>query len=166
VPRSELVTDYGSGQGRWLSLRRPPLKYNYYCADGWEELYHLEDDPHELHNLLLEGEPGARAIADEMRRALVRWEAAHGLPAGSLEGDDFRNYGQQEPILRRNSQFPRWIEYCSEQERRMLEPPGRTIEEALAHEDTFDIEELDLKWFKEHGGSLEGSRWEGLLDKY
>ena len=48
----------------------------------------------------------------------------------------------------------------------MLEPPGKAIEEALAREDSFDIEELDLKWFKEHGGSFEGSIYEGLLDKY
>ena len=47
-----------------------------------------------------------------------------------------------------------------------LEPPGRVIEEALAREDSFEIEELDLTWFKEHRGSFEGSRWEGLLEKY
>ena len=28
------------------------------------------------------------------------------------------------------------------------------------------IEELDLAWFKQHGGSLEGSKWERLLDQY
>jgi arylsulfatase A-like enzyme len=165
-PRSEIVTDYGAASYRWLSLRRPPLKYNYYCDNGFEELYNLADDPHELHNLLIEGASGARATADEMRRALVDWETANGLPEGSLDGDDFRDYGQTEPAFRRNNQFPQWVDYCSDEERAGLEAPGMAIEEALAREDSFDIEELDLKWFKEHGGSLDGSRWEGLLEKY
>ncbi len=165
-PRSEFVSDLGNGASRWLSLRRPPLKYNYYCDSGWEELYNLQDDPQELHNLLLEGAPGARAEADDMRGALVQWEVANGLPEGSMAGNDFRNYEQTEPVHRRNNQFPQWVDYCTDDERRMLEPPGKAIEEALAREDSFDIEELDLKFFKEAGGSFEGSIYEGLLEKY
>ncbi|MEA3401812.1 MAG: sulfatase-like hydrolase/transferase [Armatimonadota bacterium] len=165
TPRTEFVTDYGRGAGRWLSLRRPPLKYSYYCDNGWEELYNLDDDPQEVHNLLLEGQQGARRVADEMRADLVAWEQANGLPESSLDGDDFRDYGVEEPTYRRNNQFARWVDYAPQDWRRQVEPPGRGIEEALAREDTFTIEELDLKWLKEHGGSLEGSRWEGLLDE-
>ncbi len=164
TPRSEFVTDLGSGSGRWLSLRRPPLKYSYYCDNGWEELYDLDADPTEEHNLLLEGAPGARATADEMRRTLVEWERANGLPEGTLEGDDFRDYGVEEPVRRRNNQFPKWMDNAPDDWKRQLEPPGRGIEEALARETTFDIEELDLEWFRDHDGSFEGSRWQGLLE--
>jgi len=165
-PRDEWVACYGMGASRWLSLRREGLKYNYYCDNGWEELYDLDEDPTEEHNLVLEGAPGARPTADEMRRRLVEWERRNGFPESSLQGDDFRDYGVEEPILRRNNQFPHWVDYIPDDWKRQLEPPGRGIEEALAREDTFDIEELDLAWFKEHGGSLEGSRWEGLLKEY
>jgi len=163
-PRREFVTDYGLGKGRWLSLRRPPLKYNYYCDNGLEELFDLESDPHELRNLLHDGDAQARRTADEMRCDLVAWERENGFPETSLEGDDFRNYGQQEPVLRRNNQFPIWVNNLPEDEKRQLEPPGKSVEEAIAREDTFSLDELDLEWFKEHGGSLEGSEYEGLLD--
>ncbi|MGI5817582.1 MAG: sulfatase [Armatimonadota bacterium] len=165
-PRDEWVACYGRGANRWLSLRRPGVKYNCYCDNGFEELYDLAADPTEEHNLLLEGADGARATANEMRARLVEWERRNGFPETSLEGDDFRDFGAQEPDRRRNNQFPHWVEYAAEEMRGRLEPPGRAIEEALAREDSFEIEELDLTWFKEHGGSFEGSRWEGLLEKY
>ncbi len=164
--RDEWVTCFGNGANRWLSLRRPSLKYNYYCDNGWEELYDLSADPTEEHNLLLEGADGARGAADEIRVRLVEWEKANGFPDGTVEGDDFKNYGIEEPVRRRNNQFPQWVDYIPDEIRDQLEPPGKAIEEALAREYTLDIEELDLAWFKEHGGSLRGSRWEGLLDEY
>ncbi len=163
-PRSEFVTDYGQGAGRWLSLRDHSVKYSVYCDNGWEELYDLDADPNEEHNLLLEGAAGARATADAMRARLVEWERENGLPEGSLENDDFRNYGVQEPARRRNNQFPAWVNHIPDDWKRRLEPPGRGIEEALAREDTFDITELDLEFFRDCGGSFEGSRWEGLLE--
>lgn len=163
-PRAEFVSDYGTGASRWLSLRDHTVKYSVYCDNGWEELYDLAADPSEQHNLLLEGAPGARATADAMRARLVAWEREHGLPAGSLADDDFRNYGVKEPARRRNNQFPKWVDNIPEDWKRQLEPPGRGIEEALAREDTFDITELDLEFFRDCGGSLAGSRWEGLLE--
>ncbi|NLO06259.1 MAG: sulfatase-like hydrolase/transferase [candidate division WS1 bacterium] len=165
-PRDEWVTCYGTGASRWLSLRRPGLKDNYYCDNGWEELYDLDADPTEAHNLLLEGAEGARATADEMRGRLVAWEISNGFPESTVQDGELRNFGVEKPALRRNNQFPNWVNYIPDDWRRNLEAPGLGIEEALAREDTLDIEELDLKFFKENGGSLAGSRWEGLLERY
>ncbi len=165
-PRDGWVTCYGIGASRWLSLRRPGLKYNYYCDNGMEELYDLATDPTEAHNLVLEGAAGARATANEMRAWLVEWEKQNGFPETCIEDDDFKSFGATEPGRRRNGQFPNWVRYIPEEMQGQLEPPGKGIEEALAREDTFDIEELDLAAFKEFGGSLDGSKWEGLLEKY
>lgn len=165
-PRGEWVSCHGIGANRWLSLRRSGVKYNYYCDNGWEELYDLAADPTEEHNLLLEGAEGARAAADEMRSRLVEWEIENGFPESIIEDGDFRSFDVQEPNLRRNDQFPNWVNYIPDDMKRQLEAPGRAIEEALAREDSFDIEELDLAAFKAGGGSLDGSRWEGLLEKY
>ncbi|MBD3292040.1 MAG: sulfatase-like hydrolase/transferase [Armatimonadia bacterium] len=166
APRDEWVSCYGMGRGRWLSLRQPGVKYTHYCDNGWEELYDLAADPTEEHNLLLEGADGARATADEMRARLVEWEIANGFPESTIEDGDFRDFGVEEPVQRRNNQFPHWVDYIPDDVKAQLEPPGKAVEEALAREDTLDIEELDLAWFKEHGGSLEGSKWEGLLERY
>lgn len=164
--RRDWVTCFGTGGSRWLSLRERGVKYNYYCDNGFEELYDLDADPSEAHNLLLEGAAGARATANGMRARLVAWEIENGFPETSLADGDFRNFGSAGPALRRNNQFPHWVDYAPDEVKRQLEPPGRGIEEALAREDSFDIEELDLSFFKEVGGSFEGSRWEGLLERY
>jgi arylsulfatase len=51
-------------------------KYGYY-VDGSAELYDLQEDPHEIHNL--SGDPGYAAVENEMRgRLLVHWLRNHG----------------------------------------------------------------------------------------
>jgi arylsulfatase len=136
------------GASRWLSLRRPGVKYNCYCDNGFEELYDLDADPTEAHNLLLEGADGARATANEMRARLVEWERRTASRRRRLRATSGTSCSGARP-LRRNNQFPHWVDYAPEEVRGRLEPPGRAIEEALAREDSFDIEELDLTFFKE-----------------
>lgn len=56
--------------GRAAMVRRDGWKYCFYVGDG-EELYCLNDDPLELHNLA--GTPEAAQIQEKMRRRLMEW---------------------------------------------------------------------------------------------
>ncbi|GMV79811.1 MAG: choline-sulfatase [Planctomycetota bacterium] len=167
--REELVLEYGRRQGRWLCLRRGTWKYHYALRDGWEELYDLASDPREAENRLLGTvAPEHRARADAMRRDLEAWEARHGF-ADSLDAQGrFLNFQEPAPdpnVRRANSQFPRWVARLSPAERAALEAPGETVLNAIRHETTFRLEEIDLKNFKAVGGSLAGTDQQHLLDR-
>ena len=72
----------------------------------------MEDDPLEMHNLLLGSPaPDARKQADAMRRDLTEWEKAHGF-ATSLDGSGelIRSEPPAGPPRATNSQFPTWVE--------------------------------------------------------
>jgi arylsulfatase A-like enzyme len=62
-----------------------------------EELYDLETDPHELHDLA--GDPNAAEVLDRMRRALAGWERETGDEApAALSPDEFdRETGEPLP---------------------------------------------------------------------
>ena len=51
-------------------VRTARWKYNYY-PEGYAELYDLQNDPHEQHNL--SGDPAHKAIVDEMQQRLLLW---------------------------------------------------------------------------------------------
>jgi arylsulfatase A-like enzyme len=51
-------------------VRTRRWKYNYY-PDGYAELYDLEHDPHEQHNLA--ADPAQKPVVDEMQRRLLNW---------------------------------------------------------------------------------------------
>jgi len=162
--REETVTELGVERGRFLSLRRGDLKYSYYFADGFEELYDLQADPTEGHNLLQDAANGeARKTADAMKRDLTEWERENGF-ASSFEGDCLRNYGVTEPARRRNNQYAIWPEHVSPEEALTLETPGESTVNAIRHETSFTLDELDLAFYKSAGGTLEGTEYEGLMD--
>ena len=86
--RDDFVIAEGAGPRRWWSIVQGPWKYNYYAQGGWEELFHLEDDPREARNLLLDGAPvtpAARRQGDALRAQIVEWERAHGF-SSSFDG--------------------------------------------------------------------------------
>ena len=166
APRDELVVEHGGGNTRWLSLLRGPWKYNYYFLGGWEELFHLEDDPQEMHNLLL-GDPtsDARKLADDMVQTLTAWEREHGF-ATSLDGH--RELIRTEPPARvpnrTNDQFPTWVENLPPEEKAQMESLGESVRNAMQHEWTYKLTDLNLKAYKEGGGSFEGTEDQKLLE--
>ena len=62
-----------------------------------EELYDVDTDPHELHNLA--GDPKFAKVLDEMRRAIVEWEReTNDVATGKLSPDEFdRETGEPLP---------------------------------------------------------------------
>ncbi len=164
--RDEFVVEHGGGGSRWWSLLRGPWKYNYYMQGGWEELFHLDDDPREMTNLVLGGgDDHARRVADEMKRDLTAWERRHGFDTsfdsdGELRATDLPT----DPSLRPNSQFPTWVDNLPPDEKAVMESPGESVLNAMRHEWTYELEDLDLRAYKEAGGSLDGTAARALLD--
>jgi len=50
-------------------------------------------------------------------------------------------------------------------ERAVMESQGETVFNAIRKEDTFTLEEINLKAFKKSGGSLAGTPQQQLLDE-
>lgn len=166
--REDLVLEIGRGVSRWLSLRGRRWKYNFWLADGWEELYDLATDPDEANNLLLGAEAGAhRQRAEAMKAQLTAWERVHGF-ADSLDASGqlktFARPPQDPSVMGANAQFPGWVKRLPDGERAVMESEGETVLNAIRNEDTFRLEDLNLKAFKANGGRLDGTACEGLLD--
>ncbi|HET7559552.1 MAG TPA: sulfatase-like hydrolase/transferase [Limnochordia bacterium] len=133
-PRERLVVEYGRGARRWLMLREGPWRYTRYLADGWEELYHLERDPGELHNLLLDNPAGEeRAVADRMGAYLAPWEAEHGFPPEAAEPpyDVERIRSTRDPLPNHS---PRWVFRLPPEEAARLESKEDALRGAIARE--------------------------------
>ena len=85
--RDHVVIEYGSEATRWIAIRSKRYKYTLWASGGHEELYDLDQDPQERHNLLQE----PLQLASEFRSKVLAWEKEYGLP-DSFEGDQFRIY--------------------------------------------------------------------------
>jgi arylsulfatase A-like enzyme len=77
ITSGSLDFDFEKGKGI-KGIRHPDAKmvrtrrwkYNYY-PEGFAELYDLEEDPHELHNLA--GDPNRRAVESELKGRILDW---------------------------------------------------------------------------------------------
>ena len=148
-PRRDIVIDYGVGPQRWLCWRGQRHKYVVLLGGGKRELYDLAADPEERHNLAA-AEP---ALAADLEGRLVAWEREHGF-AQSLDGDRFRILPPPAPGAPRNAQFPTWVANLPPDELAAMQSPGDAVRDAIRHEDSFRLEELDLAFWRSKGGSL------------
>lgn len=156
APRDEAVVEFGAPPLRWLSIRDSRFKFNVFMEGGYEELYDRTNDPGERRNVA-EAMPDVAAL---YRRRLVTWERAHGLPE-SLAGERFG----VSPVRRaeepnRNANFPIWVQHLSSEELALMETPGQAVMAAIARETTYSLDELDLAFWKRHGGDLSGTPYE------
>jgi arylsulfatase len=167
TPRDEFVVEHGAGPQRWLSLLRGPWKYNYYFEGGWQELFQLENDPLEMNNLLLnDPEDSARLRGEQMHGQLTAWERIHGFASSfTPTGDLIASPVDERPVSTTNHQFPTWVENLPPDELSEMESVGASTLNAMAKEWTYTLEDLNLRAFKEGGGSLEGSDKQALLDQ-
>ena len=167
-PRDEFVIEHGGGRTRWLSLLRGPWKYNYYFQGGWEELFHLKDDPQEMNNLLLDQPTqDARKLGDQMKQRLTDWEAVHGFPTSFDEDGQLIVSGMPpERPSQTNGQFPVWVENLLPDEKAQMESSGASVLNAMQHESTYQLTDLNLRAFRNYGGSLEGTEYQRLLEVF
>ncbi len=157
--RSCQFTECHQGPARWVSLRDRRYKYTCWFHDGHEQLWDLKADPDELHNLVVEGMTDEqRCVRDEFRRRLIEWERKHGpVPIG----DDLPNYHMPEYFGRRhNAQLPAWPANVPDAEEQAgINSVEKEVVAVLANEPDVRLEDLDLEWWVEHGGS------KALLDR-
>lgn len=113
-------------------------------------------------NILLLFTDQQRAAAYERR--LVAWEREDGLPS-SLDGDRFVTFPATHRDDIRNHQFPTWVGNLPTDELAAMETPGQAILNAVRHETSFRVEELDLRSWKAHGGDLRGTPYEQLWER-
>ncbi|HEV2123458.1 MAG TPA: sulfatase-like hydrolase/transferase, partial [Chloroflexota bacterium] len=175
-PRDTCVVEEGLGPSRWLSIMRGPWKYNYYMRGGWEELFNLEEDPRELHNLFLEDPTAqARQVGGDLRQRLTEWERQNGFPSSFGEdGDllrapveDSRGRGDSTAgrPLTTNNQFPTWVVNLPADELARIESVGESVLNAMKHEWTYTLSDLNLAAYKRAGGTFEGTTAQRLLDE-
>jgi arylsulfatase A-like enzyme len=158
--RDGYFVDYGRGRSRWICLRTHKRKYVLWASGGMEELYNLEDDPHEMRNLLAE-EP---EIAREMRERVLVWEREQGLESSFDEGE-FRTYpGLEVPDEELRgvviNEAP-WPDNLPSDEQDSVVNYAEAFTRAIAKETTLSADKLSLADYKRKGGKpLVGTPWE------
>ncbi|HEU5316404.1 MAG TPA: hypothetical protein VFX49_09860, partial [Chloroflexota bacterium] len=76
------------------------------------------------------------------------------------EGDDARGPG------RTNAQFPTWVENLPPDEKARMESWGESVRNAMRHEWTYTLKDLNLAAYKRGGGSFQGDdELQRLLDE-
>lgn len=151
--RSCQFTECHEGKARWISVRDHRYKYTYWFHNGYEELRDLQSDPNELHNLAIEGmTPALEKVRCEMRRRLIDWERRNGC---APIGEDLPNYGIDDYFAKRhNAQFPDWPKNVADPaEQARINPVEQEVLDVLANEPDVKLEDLDLDWWVEKGGS-------------
>ena len=146
-------TECHEGPARWISLRDQHFKYTYWFHNGYEQLFDLQAEPSELHNLAVEGlTPAQEAVRGEMHRRLIDWERKNG-PA-PIERD-LPNFGIAEYFGKRhNAQFPDWPKNVADPaEAAAINSVEKEVVDVLANEPDVQLADLDLDWWVQHGGS-------------
>ena len=170
--REAYFSDYGSGRSRWISLRTQRYKYALYAVDGGlEELFDLEEDPHELDNIAAKRPD----LSAEFRSRVLEWERGNGL-AGSFVDGEFRTFPRPDSVPSEEecrqvmvNEGPAPKRLPPEDEGR-LETFAEAFTRAIRHERTLAPEKLSLAQYREKiqqqgprdpgGESLCGTPWE------
>ena len=168
-PRSSMIIDYGSDKSRWIAARNQKHMYAFFAYGGVEELYDLESDPHEEHNLIGE-QP---KLAEEFRSQILDWEKEHGL---SAEGDHLRTYPGSEQIPAEedcrgvNLNDGPWPKRLPDDEQDRIETFAEGFTRAISKETSLSPDKLSIGDYKKKvlklgpydsgGESLEGTPWE------
>ena len=174
--RDAYFSDYGSGRGRWISIRTLTHKYALYADGGIEELYDLANDPWEVHNLS-EEQPG---LTSTFRERVLAWERQYGL-SGSFKNGKFRTYPRPDRIPSEEEcksvviNEGAWPKRLPEDEKNTIETYAEAFTRAISKETTLSPEKLSLKKYKEKvkrlaptdpgGESLIGTPWEDTWNR-
>jgi arylsulfatase len=148
--RNWQYTEYAEGNRRWISIRSKAYKYNYYYGGGFDQLFDMQNDPHETTNLLA-GDITAEAESakNEHRQKLIEYEKELGLE-GYIDGGDLKVGEPYQPFPQRNEAFPRYpLKLTDEDEKAQLNTLHDEILAAIAPEPLVKLSELDMKAWQE-----------------
>ncbi|HUW55220.1 MAG TPA: sulfatase-like hydrolase/transferase [Planctomycetota bacterium] len=154
VDRREYVfAEENARESRFLAVRDDRWKLTYWFRDGFTELWDLENDPNEFHNLALgDMDLETERAFGRLREQLYRFEQRWGPAA---VGHDLPNFGMGPvPWKTRNGQFPSWPpSLIDPAEVAALNDFDDEILRAVEKEPDVRLADLDLDWWVEHGGS-------------
>ena len=148
--RSWQYLEYSFNNRRWISIRNHQYKYNYYYGGGSEQLFDMQNDPHETLNLL-HGTPSASAttVALALRQKLTEYEREWGLE-GYVDENGLKAGVPYEPHPQRNEAFPRFpLKLTDPAEKAAMNGFIDEIATAVAKEPIVKISELDYKAWQE-----------------
>jgi arylsulfatase A-like enzyme len=139
-------TEYGYGNRRWISICNKRFKYNYYYGGGIEQLFDMQNDPHEtvnlLHGSLLES---SISTAHELRLKLTEYESQWGLE-GYVNDDGLKQGAPYEPHPQRNEAFPRFpLMLTDDNEKEAMNGFVDEVAMAVAKEPVVKIRKLDYQ---------------------
>jgi arylsulfatase A-like enzyme len=161
-PRDHFVVDYGLDENRWVCVRNARHKYVYWDSGGLEEAYALIDDPDELKNLLIDGEPD---WVPALRQAAIQYEQTQGLGALSLDNGTFRAWPAPDSIPPEDYRYINindglWADRLPPDEQHRVETFAEAFNRAILKETTLSPDKLSVDQYIEQGGSLSGTVWE------
>ncbi len=159
--RSVHYMENSRGRGRVISLRGQRHKYNYWFDGGREELYDMEEEPAEIHNLL----QGARATDQqeayrEMKERLTACEARCGHSGTVKEGRLVPSDAPEKPtwppgVRGLNWQFHMHPFNMRPEEAATYNSEKDEVLAATKDEPTLDLAKLDLDYYLSAGGDPE-----------
>lgn len=137
--------EYAQGNRRWISIRDKTYKFNYYYGGGFEQLFDMQNDPHETTNLLAgESTPHIKSIRDTHYKKLVEYEEKYGLE-GYVDEDGLKVGEPYEPHPQRNEAFPRFpLKLIDEAEKATIQTLYEEIQIAIKDEPIVKLAELDM----------------------
>ena len=142
--------EYAQGNRRWISIRDKAYKFNYYYGGGFEQLFDMQNDPHETTNLLAGNLiPEIEAVRNQHYQKLVEYEEKYGLE-GYVENKKLKVGEAYEPHPQRNEAFPRFpLKLTDEDEKASINTLYDEIEIAIKDEPLVKLADLDMKaWQK------------------
>ncbi|MCF6175815.1 MAG: sulfatase-like hydrolase/transferase [Victivallaceae bacterium] len=144
--------EHNSEQLRWISMRDKTHKYNYYYAEGYEELFNLEADPEEKINLLYSHGDDKAVVAKKhcLKTKLLEYERKWAPEKYTADGD-FIKYGKANwvnPIINKQFHiFPNKI--TDETERKTINGVGKETRDAVAGVKDVDLKAMHIKEWKQ-----------------
>lgn len=103
--RSVQCSSNGKGANRWLMIRNQRYKYIYWYKKGTREFYDLENDPHELNNLM-ETNEYSKELVNTLHTQLIEYELELGMKE-LVEAGELIRFESDAPFRKtKNNKFP------------------------------------------------------------
>ncbi len=156
--RTHQYMEYSRESRRWCSMRDSRYKFNYFYAEGFEELYDMRDDPGETVNLLISDPENAevRAARDRLREKLLAHEQKWGLEGCTTDTDFVKKEALTVNEYRRNGQFHIFPDRITNpDEKQGMNTLEQEVLGAVANEPLVRLHELDLECWQENGAPAE-----------
>ena len=149
--RSDYVIDYGQNSKRWISVRSPTHKYNFFSCDGGrEELFNLSEDPEERTNLIHDFPD----LTKSFRARVHEWEMSQGLARNNRKQGIFtvfptpKETPDEESIRDVMVNEGPWPKRVPEDEISSLESFAEAFSRAISKEKTLSPNKLSIAIYK------------------